>query len=254
MKGFDAFFESVKQKEGLAWNRDATEGEGGSYCGVTRESFNEFVQYDTVTHNNYPDFAHSDFSKNAERDNEVLYEFYKWYILTRYKLDCIPDWLIYAVADWSIQSGAHAIKPLQERAGLTGRDVDGLIGSGTLKALEEMFSGVEGELADDPDADADFVNWYCDKRKEFMTNWLNKSGNMEKLGKGIYARLKKVRNLTLLQCESDDDDIVDIPKKIDDTESAEISGDKASLMYQLEGVIGALQGLLDTLRHKTDTK
>lgn len=243
MKGFKAFFELLKTKEGLSWNYAATEGPGGSYCGVTRATFEEY-QKETSEHSH---FSHADFGDNSTEDDIVLFDFYYWYLITKGKLACIPDWLVFPVADWKVQSGAWAIKPLQERAGLTGKDVDGLIGPGTIAAFEKMFAQVEQEIESNPDADADFVNWYCDRRKEFMTNWLNRSGNMDRLGKGIYARLKKIRNLALLQCESDDDDIVDIPKKIDDPdEPAEVGA--TDIVKMLDMISRKLDKVLDRLK------
>ena len=202
-KGFLAFLEKVKKSEGLKWNKEKIEGEGGSYCGITRATFHEYQEWEECQ---FPKFPHNKFGTEHRHEPDIIKNFYYWYLNVQYKLECVPEWAMYPICDWVIQSASRAIKPLQERAGV---DADGIIGSGTIAALTVMFEEIEND--GDPDSDDHFVNWYCDQRKEFMTNWLNNEGKMESHGKGIYARLKKVRNIALQMCENDDIEDEELP-------------------------------------------
>lgn len=236
-KGFEAFVDKVKKSEGLAWNKDSTEGAHGSYCGITYDAFQEYLAWSEC---GFPEFKHSSFGATSPTDAElhVIADFYDWYLHIRYKLSCIPDWLIYPVADWTIQSGSHAIKPLQRAAGI---DVDGVIGPNTAKALSELFTEIENDP--DHDADANFVNMYCDARKAFMTDWLNRTGNMERLGKGIYARLKKIRNIALTLCEDDEaaDDLKLPTGDVEESEPKVSSQELAELNSKLDAILAYLR-------------
>ena len=122
-------------------------------------------------------------------------EFYKWWIGERSgAMDC-PSWFSYMLADFYTQSGGWAIKVLQRKVGV---DADGAWGPDTKVAVQKMFDKIEGDIADNPHADNEFVRWYDSERRAFI-----QSLNLPE-EKGILARLDKVLRITLEQVEKND--------------------------------------------------
>lgn len=135
---------------------------------------------------------------------EEIREFYHWWIGERSGAADVPAWFSYALGDWYVQSGGHAIKPLQERVGV---DVDGAWGPNTKDAVCSFLAGIEADLTDDPHADNEFINWYIEERRAFIRS-LNRSDE-----KGIMARIDKVLRISLEQVEAND--TLSVPKTFD---------------------------------------
>ena len=140
-----------------------------------------------------------------ELTKDEIYEFYHWWIGERSGAVDVPSWFSYALGDWYVQSGGHAIKPLQELAGVT---VDGAWGPNTASAVNAYIKeNIEDKLADDPHADNEFINWYIEQRREFIRS-LKRSDE-----KGIMARIDKVLRISLEQVEAND--TLSVPKTFD---------------------------------------
>ena len=122
-------------------------------------------------------------------------EFYQWWVGERSGAMDVPSWFSYMLADFYTQSGGHAIKLLQEKAGVPD---DGAWGPDTKRAVDAMFAELEGELETNPYADNEFVNWYDGARRDFIRS-LKRDDE-----KGIMARLDKVLRITLEAVEKND--------------------------------------------------
>lgn len=97
----------------------------------------------------------------------------------RPKIDQLPSELQETVFDMYINAGGNAIKILQRKAGLTGDDVDGILGSKALKAIEDA-----GITKSD----------YADARIEYYTKVAEADPDKAKYLKGWTARANKYRD------------------------------------------------------------
>ena len=92
--------------------------------------------------------------------------------------DDLPPGLDYAVFDRAVNSGAiRAVKLLQQTLGFTGGDVDGLVGSQTLTAINAQPS----------------LNKLIDQYLDTNLKWLKTLSTWGTFGKGWTARIERVR-------------------------------------------------------------
>ena len=210
---FEEMLDEILKSEGGYNPADGKAADGTpipSYAGVLQTTYNWWLRVRA----NSVDFCGGPPPPDVralELRPDVVTEFYRWWIWERSGAADVPAWFAYMLADWYVQSGGHAIKPLQKRAGC---DVDGAWGPGTKAAVGAMLEGVEKETESNPHADNDLVRWYDQVRRDFMKRVLP-----ENLLPGVLARCDKVLRITLEKVEAND--ALAVPKTLDVAEEAD---------------------------------
>jgi len=200
---FEEMLEEILKSEGGYNPSDGTAPDGSripSYAGVLQTTYDWFLELRGGSLINPPGAV-----RELANREDIIKAFYRWWIWERSGAADVPEWFAYMLADWYVQSGGHAIKPLQQRAEC---DVDGAWGPNTKRAVGQMFEALAGEIASDPHADNDFVRWYDNERRDFMKRVLP-----DNLIKGVLARCDKVLRITLEKVEKND--TLSQPKTID---------------------------------------
>lgn len=182
---------------------------------------------------------------------DIIREFYRWWIGERSGAVDLPQWFQYPVADWFVQSGGHAIKPLQERVGV---HVDGAWGPNTSKAVNEYLADLESKLEEDPYLDNEFIGWYIEERRKFIRSLDHPQE------KGIMARIDKVYAIAIRAVENNDtlavpktyhpDDEIEVDEKVSVSEpdgSPDTSKEFASRLNNLELSVSNIKGVLQDI-------
>ena len=90
---------------------------------------------------------------------DVIEAFYNDYFKNA-RLEILPECLKYIHADFFVNAGFGANKVLQRMVGLTGKDVDGILGPASREKISELKAQIEADLLEDSTADDDAIMSY----------------------------------------------------------------------------------------------
>ena len=195
-----------------------------SYLGILQTTWEWFLELKELK-GTYPDSVTEFGDLSIEHRKALFYNFMHWWAWERSGaagVYGIADWFAYMLADWYVQSGGWAIKSLQKKAGLVGKDVDGSWGPTTSKAVYDLLHDVLEATKTDPFADNDFVKWYDSERRGFLLGLIDAGKQPEAHRAGFNARCDKILRITLEKVETNDEGSLSVAKTIDISEEPDI--------------------------------
>ena len=222
-KEFIDIADEIWVSEGDALNpADGKDKDGNpipSYLGILQTTYEWYKRLKSLDDNpSYPKSVTEFGDLTIEHRRAIFYEIVHWWTWERSGASDIytmAPWFAGMVADWYMQSGGHAIKPIQRKAGCA--DVDGHWGPNTAKKVDTMLVTLN-EVVDAGDvfADNEFVKWYDHQRRSFLMELIADGKLPDSLRAGLHARCDKALRIALEKVEGNDNAQLSVPKTIDD--------------------------------------
>ena len=161
----------IGSEKGLNTNEPASVG-GVSFDGVSQKTYDGYFARIRA---HIPD-APINVRQLSDR-SDVVTAFYELY-LGDYSTWLLPEFLQYIYADFAVNAGGAAAKIIQKMVGV---DADGIIGSGTKKAIADWKERVKANLITDPSIDNRLIMKFHEAKLAHYKRLVD--GNPEKFGK-----------------------------------------------------------------------
>lgn len=180
---------------------------GASYAGITRKYYNDWRKtkctiidapstieglagkvFDTDKFKNQNPMALATQYPDLEIRLDVIIAFYTDYF-EKHHPELLPECLQFMHLDFATNAGYASNKIIQKMLGCTGKDVDGILGSGSRTKMMEFAEDFNEEIKVDPYADNDLIKEYDEYKREHYNHLAE--ANPELHGKNLKGWLMR---------------------------------------------------------------